>query len=88
LSAGTSPTELKGFEIGQDVWCIRADGAIAYGKITQFYPANAEGPAVSVLDEITGSHRIALLETVTLEPPKGGKGRLSRSQVQRVQKKK
>ena len=86
--AGTSPSELNGFEIGQNVWCIRTDGVIAYGKIIQFYPMNNEGPAVSVIDEITGAYRVVLLDTVTLEPPRGGKSRLSRSKVQHVQKKK
>lgn len=87
MSAGTKILELDGFKIDQEVWCIGPSGNIIFGSIIMFYLDNDEGPAVSVLDEISGSHRVALASTLSADPIKGGMSKLTRARLSRVQKK-
>tara|TARA_Y100000034_G_C6907271_1_gene421438 strand:- start:3290 stop:3556 length:267 start_codon:yes stop_codon:yes gene_type:complete len=87
LSAGIDVKELDGFKVDQEVWCVGPGGNIIFGTIIGFYPSNEEGPAVSVLDEISGSFRVALASTLSVDPIKGGPGKLTRARLSRVQKK-
>ena len=86
MSAGTNPDELCGFKLGQKIWCKTQQGNIVFGQIICLYPTNDEGPAASVMDEFTGSHRVVLVVTMTEDPPKGGQSRLNRAKAKHVQK--
>jgi len=57
---------MEDFEIGQRIWCVTVNGKIIKGKILDFYPNDDQGPAVSLIDESTGSFRVVLLETCSL----------------------
>ena len=86
MSAGTNPDELFGFKLGQMIWCKTQQGSIVFGQIIRFYPTNDEGPAASVMDEFTGSHRVVLVATMTEDSPKGGRSKLNRAKARHVQK--
>ena len=62
-------TEMNGFKIDQRIWCKTVNGRLIRGIITQFHPNDSLGPAVSVIDEVHGSHRTVLLSGCSITKP-------------------
>jgi len=71
------PETLGEFKIDDYVWAKKfKTNDIIHGKIYEFYPNDNLGPAVQIYDEINGSFRTVSMETVSFDPPKGGKRKL------------
>ena len=76
------PAAFGEFKIDDCVWAKKfKTNEIVHGKIHEFYPDDNYGPAVQIYDEINGSFRTVLIETVSFDAPKGGKRKLLMSRA-------
>ncbi len=74
-------TELGGLKLNQKIWGTTVGSMTVFGPITEFHDKNAEGPALTLYDEINGGFRVILVESAMAEPPKGGKRKLTASRM-------
>ncbi|MDP7477421.1 MAG: hypothetical protein QF442_03155 [Candidatus Peribacteraceae bacterium] len=74
-------TELCGLKLDQKIWGTTVGGLTVFGPISEFHDKNAEGPALTLYDEINGGFRVILVESSMTEPPKGGKRKLTASRM-------